>query len=100
MPGNGRAIFLGLSWLHAMHEHHHLLAALLEDLGLHQKVSCTNPNLWTSLWTAGDRSLLFILNLFTGPLEAELRVLPAQRSIPVYLGKRTIPPMTVISTKV
>ncbi len=94
-PGEGQAVFLGMSWAHAMHEHRRLLVALLEDLGLRRKIECSNPNLWVTLWTAGSRSLLFVLNLLTAPQEAEIRVHPAWRTAPVDLGRRTIGPVSV-----
>jgi beta-galactosidase len=95
-PGGGRAVFLGMSWEHAMHEHRQMVAGLLEGLGLRRKVTCSNPNLWTSLWTAGDRSLLFVMNLFSAPLEAEIRVQPGARTHPVDLSPGKIPPVSVL----
>jgi beta-galactosidase len=98
--GDGQAIFLGMSWSHAMHEHRRTLAALLGSLGLRPKITCSDPNLWATLWTAGERSLLFVLNLFTAPLEAEIRVWPASRPDPIDLGRRTIPPVSVITVEI
>jgi hypothetical protein len=93
--GGGRAIFLGFRWLHAMREHSLMLGALLERLGLQRRVECSNPNLWTSLRTNGNRSALFIMNLFTSPQEAEVRCRPAGRSGGVNMGHHMLEPMSV-----
>jgi len=93
--GGGRAIFLGFRWLHGMREHSLMLESLLARLGLERRVECPNPNLWTSLRTAGDHSALFIMNLFTSPQEAEIRCRPAGRSGVVSLGQHKLEPMSV-----
>jgi hypothetical protein len=36
-------------------------------------VACDNPNVWTSLLSDGENSLLFLMNLFTGPLTCTVR---------------------------
>jgi len=71
--GGGQVVFLGVSWIHALREHEALLTSLLRMLGLRQKVVCSNPNVWTSLWRADDRTLLFALNLLTGKMEAHIQ---------------------------
>jgi len=89
-----------MSWAHAMHEHRRLLITLLEGAGLRRKIECSNPNLWAALWTAGERSLLFVLNLLTAPQEAGLSVQPAWRDSPIDLGRLTIPPVTVLPVEI
>jgi hypothetical protein len=37
-------------------------------------VECDNPNIWTALRTDGNRRMLFIMNLFSSPLEASVKV--------------------------
>ena len=93
--GGGKAVFLGFRWLHAMREHSLMLSSLLNRLGLERRVECPNPNLWTSLRTAGSHSALFIMNLFTSPQEAEIRCRPAGRSAAVSLGHHKLEPMSV-----
>jgi len=93
--GGGRAIFLGFRWLHAMREHSRMLERLMARLGLERRVECSNPNLWTSLRTAGGRSALFVMNLFTSPQEAEIRCRPAGRSGVQDLGRQMLEPMRV-----
>ncbi len=61
--GGGQALFLGFRWLHAKREHEHMLTYLLQRLGLHKRVVCSNPNVWTSFRTSGKRSWLFLMNL-------------------------------------
>jgi beta-galactosidase len=93
--GRGRAILLGFRWLHAMREHSRMLEALMARLGLERRVECSNPSLWTSLRTAGGRSALFVMNLFTSPQEAEIRCRPAARSGVQDLGQQKLEPMSV-----
>ncbi|MGC9397221.1 MAG: beta-galactosidase [Anaerolineae bacterium] len=95
----GRAvIFVGVSWIHARHEHEALLTSLLRRLGLRQKVICSNPNVWTSLWRAGDQALLFLLNLLTGKMEAHVQC--HLDEAPVDAGTHTLSPMSVTAVVV
>ena len=93
--GEGKAVFLGFRWLHAMREHSLMLSSLLTHLALERRVECPNPNLWTSLRTAGSHSALFVMNLFTSPQEAEIQCRPAGRSAGVSLGHHKLEPMSV-----
>jgi beta-galactosidase len=95
LAGGGQAVWLGLQWVQAMREHERMLTALLESLGLQRRVACSNPNIWTSLRTAGDRSMLFAMNLLTDDMEATLACRPAWSGEFISLGTRTIPAMTV-----
>ncbi len=97
VPGGGQAIFLGLSWAHAMHEHWRLLTILLEELGLRRKIEFSNPNLWATLWSAGKHSLLFVLNLLTAPQVAEIRIHPASCPTPVDMGLCSVSSMSVVA---
>lgn len=71
-PGQGRAIVLGMSWEHRMHEHAQAIVALLQRLSVERAVFCSNPNIWTSLRAHEDQALLFLINLFTTPMDAEI----------------------------
>ncbi len=71
--GGGQVILLGLHWTHAMREHERLMAHLLGELGLEQAVVCSNPNLWVTLYPGDGQATLFVLNLFTAPMEAHIR---------------------------
>ena len=70
----GNAIVLGLRWMHGMREHERMLSALLSRLGLRQRVTCSNPNVWTSLWSDGKHSALFLMNLLSAPQQTSVQV--------------------------
>lgn len=72
--GGGTVIWLGLPWKHAMKEHSRVVGYLMELCGVERIVSCDNPNVWTTLRRKGSQALLFAMNLFTGPMEANIRV--------------------------
>ena len=93
--GGGAAIFLGFRWNHSVHEHWRMLAALLQDLGMKQRVFCSNPNIWTSLRTAGKKKLLFLMNLHSSPQETHVSCRPRGRGKTVDLGKHRLPAMNV-----
>jgi len=94
-PGGGKAIFLGMSWNHGRREHQQLLSALLLRLGVRPRISCSNPAVWASLRTNGSRSALFLINLFSQPVEADVTCRPHARSSVVQLGRQHLAPMSV-----
>jgi beta-galactosidase len=92
-PYGGCVVVLGLSWSHSMREHERMLRSLLEDLGLKPVVTCSNPNLWTSAVWDGSRGTLFILNLFTAPMEGEIEIHMPEKT--VSFGPIQVAPMDV-----
>ena len=92
---DGQAIVLGLRWYHAKREHEQMLRALLLSLGLKQKIDCSNPNVWTSLRTAGTRSMLFIMNLLSSPMEARVDCRPSWSEGILETGNHELEPMSV-----
>ena len=71
----GTVIWLGLHWKHSKHEHAQMLTNLLGQLGCQTPVViCDNPNVWTSLRSDGERFMLFVMNLLSAPMTAEVRV--------------------------
>lgn len=92
LPGGGQALILGLSWNQAMREHELMLRGVLGMLGVVPAVSCANPNLWVSAYVeeraaseraASERTAtesaaatvtLFVMNLFTAPAQAAVRL--------------------------
>ncbi len=92
-PGGGRAVVLGLQWIHAMHEHERMLFWALAGLGLVPVLRVSNPNLWATAYESGGKTWVFLLNLFTQPLRAEvsLRAGGEHRN----LGTFEIEPVTV-----
>ena len=95
--GGGTVIHLAFRWLHAMSAHSRVLANLLGRLGAARKVVCSNPNVWTSLRTAGGRSVLFLVNLTAAPLAAQVTCRPAWSADPIDTGARELPAMTVLT---
>ncbi len=93
--GGGKAIFLGMSWSHGRIEHQQLVSTLLARLGAQSKITCTNPAVWTSLRTKGNRSVLFLMNLFSQPADADVTCQPKSRNATVKLGRVHLEPMTV-----
>jgi beta-galactosidase len=94
-PGGGQAVWLGLRWSQAKREHERMLRHLLKRLGLLQRVVCSNPNVWTSLRTAGKRSWLYLMNLASSPMEAHAWVFPTWHFTYFDVGPHQLPPMTV-----
>ena len=94
VQGGGKAVVLGISWYHRMNEHIEMLRSLLGEIGYRQKVICSNPNIWTSLRTAGEKSVLFIMNLFSSPMQAEIEINREDGSH-IHLGNCSLGPMTV-----
>jgi beta-galactosidase len=92
--GGGTAVVCGMSWLHSMREHERMFTALAVALGARQVLHCSNPNVWAALWAKGNRAALFLLNLFSAPMEAAVRVnLPDGREMD--LGTHALGPVTV-----
>ncbi len=71
-PGGGTVIVLGLAWDHRKNEQAEMLLAIADRLGLQRRVICSNPNIWTSLRFYGSQGVLFLINLFSTPMEAEI----------------------------
>jgi hypothetical protein len=93
--GGGQATVLGFRWGQGMREHERMLGELLTGLGLRRKVVCSNPNVWTSLRTAGERSMLFLMNLLSSPQEASVSCRPTWARDMIDTGQHALPPMTV-----
>lgn len=93
--GNGELAFVGMRWNHSQNEHHRMIKWLLADLGLKPKVVCSNPNVWTSLRSAGRRSMLFLMNLYSSPMEADIQIFKTGPDKPSYKGKFKLDAMAV-----
>ncbi len=78
-----------------MNAHGDMLKNLLLRLGLKQIVACSNPNIWTSLRTHGNQSVLFLMNLFSAPMEAEVHCQPSWSKSRIDLGVQRLAGMTV-----
>ncbi len=93
--GGGQAVLLGLSWIQAMREHERMLTHMLGGLGLEQAIICSNPNLWATLYSGAEQATLFLLNLFTAPMEAHVRVRLQAGGPLVDVGHVQVESMTV-----
>ena len=98
-PGGGRAIVLGLAWDHRKHEQARMLMALTDRLGLQRRVMCSNPNVWTSLLHYGGEGVLFLINLFSTPMQAEVSYRAANGGL-VDLGEQFVEAMSVLALDV
>ncbi len=95
IQGGGRAVLLGFHWTHAMREHERMLSHVLGEMGLEQAIVCSNPNLWATLYTSHKQATLFVMNLFTTPMEAHIRVRLQPGGPLVDVGHVKVDPITV-----
>jgi beta-galactosidase len=95
LPGGGQVVLVGLRWLHTNHEQSAMLQALARRLGASPRVECSNPGVWTSLRSHEGRSVVFLLNLLSAPMEATVRCRPARRGTWVDAGRHALEPMSV-----
>ncbi|MEI8197880.1 MAG: hypothetical protein WCI73_18450, partial [Phycisphaerae bacterium] len=95
VAGGGTIAVLGFQWMHGMHEHATMIRNGLAHLGLVPQVESSNQNLWTSLRRDGERSMLFVLNLFSSPMEGEFKFRDGLTGQWVEVGKVSMPPMRV-----
>lgn len=91
----GRFIMLGMRWYHSMNEHTMMLSNLMTHCGVESVVKTTNANVWTALRTVGNRSLLFIMNLYSAPMETDITVKPSWSKSEIELGSFNLAPMSV-----
>jgi hypothetical protein len=71
---NGSLILLGIKWQHQMREHIRMMDEVLTGSGIKKVIRCSNQNLFTSLRTNGDRTMLFVMNLYTSPMQGSIEV--------------------------
>ncbi len=83
-----------------MHEHARMLKTVLGMLGLQPVIHCSNPNIWTTLWVSAEgKALLFLINLFSSPMEAEVSItLPDRKTI--QTGLHQLGPVMVKSVEI
>ena len=93
--GGGQVVLLGLRWQHSNREQAAMLQALARRLGATPRVECSNPNVWTSLRSHEGRSVVFLLNLLSAPMEASVRCRPAGRDAWLDTGAHALEPMSV-----
>jgi len=91
----GRFIMFGMRWFHSMNEHSMMMSSLMARCGVDTVVKTTNANVWTALRTVGDKSMLFIMNLYSSPMETEITIRPSWSDSEIELGHFKLPPMSV-----
>jgi len=80
-PGGGKVIWFGMKWRHEKLILNKMIRQIFELAGVKSAaVECDNPNIWTVLRTDGKRQMLFIMNLFTSPLKAGIKIKQADGS--------------------
>jgi hypothetical protein len=72
--GNGCVNFLGFNWFYQMNEHGRMLDELLNNLHVKKQVTCSNKNLFTSLRSDGHTTMLFVMNLYSAPMETTIQI--------------------------
>ena len=72
--GKGKIIYLGFNWFHQMKEHIKMMDEVLNRLDIKKTLKCSNPNLFTSLRTNGEKTMLFVMNLYTSPMSGEIEI--------------------------
>ncbi|MFT3772509.1 MAG: beta-galactosidase [Minicystis sp.] len=95
LDGGGRVIWLGARWTHGMRYHTALLRGCLDRLGIEPRLTCSNPSVWCALWTHGEQSVLFAMNLLVSRQDAEISCRPSWSREPVRIPPLSLPGMTV-----
>lgn len=95
LPGGGVASVLGVHWRQAKREHEEMLRRALASLGWQARVRGDNPNVWTSLRSDGQRSMLFLMNLFTAPMTVRAEFCDPATGAWVDTGVHRLPPISV-----
>ena len=88
-------IWLGVKWKYGRFEQRDMMKYLLAELQCGTPaVLCDNPNVWTSLRSDGTKKMLFIMNLFSSPMKAGIRV-KSQDGSYMDTGIHSLQPMEV-----
>ena len=95
LPSGGAVSLLGVEWIQSRAEHEQMLTRALAELGAEPRVRCSNRCLWTSLRTDGTHHALFVINLLTAPMQAELGFRDTTTGGWVDVGSRVVPGMSV-----
>jgi hypothetical protein len=90
LASGGVVILLERSWVIGRRWDEDMLRTALTRLGCEPIVRCDNPNVWTSLLSDGEHSLLFLMNFFTGPLTAGVAYCDPRTGAWVDTGRHTL----------
>jgi beta-galactosidase len=101
LDSGGVVLLLERTWVMGRHWDAAMLRQAVERLAApvteppYGVVACDNPNVWTSLLSDGEHGLLFIMNLFSGPLTCTVRFRHPQTGQWLDTGKHTLPGISV-----
>lgn len=71
----GTVMWFGLKWHHSNHEHAQVFRYLMEELSCDgPTVTLSNPNVWAVVRSSGDKRMLFLMSLYSAPMETEVSV--------------------------
>ncbi len=94
-PNGSSVIWSGVQWKFAKYGHMDMLKYWLGELRCESPVvQCDNPNIWTTLRSDGQKSMLFIMNLFSSPMKANIKVKIKDGSY-MDTGEHSLRPMEV-----
>ena len=102
--GKGKIIFLGGSWMAGTTPQFRMLEELLDSLGARKDALCSNPALTASVFTDGENTSVFLLNLYTGELSSHVTVYDVNdasgKNPPILEDDVTLAPMEVRYIKI
>ncbi len=97
----GAILLLERTWVMGRHWDAAMLRQAVERLAAagseppYGLVDCDNPNVWTSLLSDGSHHLLFLMNLFTGPLTCTVSYRDPSMKKWIPAGTHTLPGISV-----
>jgi len=100
LENGGQIIWLGYDWHHRYFEHSRIMEIILGECDCNRpNTMCDNPNIWAILRTDGNRKMLFIMNLYSSKMEANIQV---QMNDTTYkdLGHFKLSPMEVRTVEI
>jgi hypothetical protein len=95
LPSGGIVILLERAWVIGRRWDEDMLRGALMRLGCRPVVRCDNPNLWTSLLSDNQHSLLFVMNFLTGTLNASITYRHPGSGAWVDTGMHAVPGISV-----
>ncbi|HEY3417271.1 MAG TPA: beta-galactosidase, partial [Armatimonadota bacterium] len=96
-PSGGVISVLGFHWTQAMREHEEMMRRALANLGLQPQIACDNPNVWAMLRSDGRHSMLFLLNLFSAPMRAQVSFRDPLTGAWIDTGSHHLPGISVLA---
>jgi beta-galactosidase len=99
-PDGGTVMWLGVKWRHEKLILGKMMRRIFDLLNVTSAaVECDNPNVWTALRVNKEGRMLFLMNLFSSPLEAGVKVKSTNGSY-TDTGKHKLTAMEVKAIKV